>query len=355
MDGFKNTTKTQYTKAGSSAGYAKGGSVKGAAKISKVMGEFKSGKLHSGSKGGPKVTNPKQATAIAMSEARGAKMPIKRDRGGGATIADLNRANRDFGGMSEAAIAAAGRAIESGNRMSAEEGNESRLVTRKAGAKVPVQKKSLGGVLEAVSPLAAIASGKPENLLTAFGGLNGLLIQQLLKKKQSGVITPDEQKKLDAAGAGSSSPAAPTPAAAKKGGLMKKAKGYADGGEIVVMANKAQAPATSGMGASSYRLPAGRAAAIGNDAPVRGGSALGQRLAPLAHPGSMSATGPRFAPAVVTQPLDTLGSLVGARTPKAYGATGRFNLAAGGKVAKKGVPVAPKGPLVGLSVMPRKK
>ena len=354
MDGFKNTTKTQYTKAGSSAGYAKGGSVKGAAKISKVMGEFKSGKLHSGSKGGPKVTNPKQATAIAMSEARGAKMPIKRDRGGGATIADLNRANRDFGGMSEAAIAAAGRAIESGNRMSAEEGNESRLVTRKAGAKVPVQKKSLGGVLEAVTPLAAAVFGGP------FGGLSALLIQQLLKKKQSGVITPDDQKKLDAAGAGSSSPAAPAPAApapaaAKKGGLMKKAKGYADGGEIVVMANKAQAPATSGMGASSYRLPAGRAAAIGNDAPVRGGSALGQRLAPLAQPGSMSATGPRFAPAVVTQPLDTLGSLVGARTPKAYGATGRFNLAAGGKVAKKGVPVAPKGPLVGLSVMPRKK
>ena len=38
-------------------------------KIRKVMHEFKSGKLHSGSKKGPKVTNRKQAIAIALSEA----------------------------------------------------------------------------------------------------------------------------------------------------------------------------------------------------------------------------------------------------------------------------------------------
>jgi len=41
-----------------------------ATKMPKVMGEFKSGKLHSGSKKGPVVSNPKQAVAIAMSEAR---------------------------------------------------------------------------------------------------------------------------------------------------------------------------------------------------------------------------------------------------------------------------------------------
>ena len=41
-----------------------------AKKIGKVMGEFKSGKLHSGSKKGPEVTNPKQAIAIALSEAK---------------------------------------------------------------------------------------------------------------------------------------------------------------------------------------------------------------------------------------------------------------------------------------------
>ena len=40
------------------------------AKVGTVMGEYKRGELHSGSKTGPVVTNPKQATAIALSEAR---------------------------------------------------------------------------------------------------------------------------------------------------------------------------------------------------------------------------------------------------------------------------------------------
>lgn len=38
-------------------------------KIKKVMGEFKGGSLHSG-KGGPVVTNKKQAIAIAISSAK---------------------------------------------------------------------------------------------------------------------------------------------------------------------------------------------------------------------------------------------------------------------------------------------
>ncbi len=37
-------------------------------KVGKVMGEYKEGTLHSG-KGGKVVTNPKQAVAIALSEA----------------------------------------------------------------------------------------------------------------------------------------------------------------------------------------------------------------------------------------------------------------------------------------------
>lgn len=45
-------------------GYMRGG------KVGRVMGEFKEGRLHSGSKTGPKVTDRKQAVAIAMSEAR---------------------------------------------------------------------------------------------------------------------------------------------------------------------------------------------------------------------------------------------------------------------------------------------
>jgi hypothetical protein len=49
-------------------------------KMEKVMHEYKEGKLHSGSKKGPKVTNPKQAIAIGLSEARkaGAKIPKKK-------------------------------------------------------------------------------------------------------------------------------------------------------------------------------------------------------------------------------------------------------------------------------------
>ena len=79
MKGYKNSTKTVY-ETEESANYAKGGM----AKVGKVMGEFKRGKLHSGSKKGPEVTNPKQAIAIAMSEARkaGAKLPMKKAEGG---------------------------------------------------------------------------------------------------------------------------------------------------------------------------------------------------------------------------------------------------------------------------------
>ena len=40
-----------------------------AAKTGTVMGEYKAGTLHSG-KGGKVVTNPKQAIAIALSEAK---------------------------------------------------------------------------------------------------------------------------------------------------------------------------------------------------------------------------------------------------------------------------------------------
>jgi len=49
---------------------------KAAKKVGKVMHEFKAGKLHSGA-GGKVVKNPKQAIAIAMSEA---KMPMRGQR-----------------------------------------------------------------------------------------------------------------------------------------------------------------------------------------------------------------------------------------------------------------------------------
>lgn len=48
------------------------------AKVKKVMGEFKSGLLKSSS--GSKVTNPKQAVAIALSEARRVRRPKRAKR-----------------------------------------------------------------------------------------------------------------------------------------------------------------------------------------------------------------------------------------------------------------------------------
>jgi hypothetical protein len=54
-------------------------SKKASAKVERAMKEMKKGKLRSG-RSGKKVTNPKQAIAIGLSEAReeGAKVPSKR-------------------------------------------------------------------------------------------------------------------------------------------------------------------------------------------------------------------------------------------------------------------------------------
>jgi hypothetical protein len=60
--GYKETMSGKMVKS------AKGGMTKSQKKIKKVMGEYKEGTLHSG-KSGPVVKNPKQAIAIALSEA----------------------------------------------------------------------------------------------------------------------------------------------------------------------------------------------------------------------------------------------------------------------------------------------
>jgi hypothetical protein len=64
-------TDKAFKEAAKTAKLAKGGDVskKQTAKVAKVMGEFKEGSLHSG-KGGKVVKSPKQAIAIALSEAK---------------------------------------------------------------------------------------------------------------------------------------------------------------------------------------------------------------------------------------------------------------------------------------------
>lgn len=130
MDGFKNSSKTHYMKGGSCEGYAKGGKVKGAAKINKVMGEFKRGELHSGSKKGPEVTNPKQAVAIALSEARkaGAKVPVKKAGGGrmDRSMMESTSARPVKVGLTPEEKAG-GAAVARGNRVAREEASEAKI------------------------------------------------------------------------------------------------------------------------------------------------------------------------------------------------------------------------------------
>ena len=164
MDGFKDSTKMKYMGGGMVDGYAKGGSAKAGAKIAKVMGEFKKGELHSGSKEGPKVKSPKQAMAIAMSEA--GKAPMKKGGGGdvkmpspaesaasGNRMAEMEaREMREMLGSTmtererrmmremkkrvpatrrEPMLPPVGASVASGNRMSAQEGAEAREMMRR--------------------------------------------------------------------------------------------------------------------------------------------------------------------------------------------------------------------------------
>ena len=179
MDGFKDSTKMKYMGGGMVGGYAKGGMAKGEAKIGKVMGEFKKGELHSGSKEGPKVKSPKQAMAIALSEAGKSKMPMKKGSGGdvkmpspaesaasGNRMAEMeakeerfmarrapgvgSKTEREMREMKkrvpatsrEPMLPPVGESVKSGNRMSAQEGAEMRgMMRRKMGGLAAMPKK----------------------------------------------------------------------------------------------------------------------------------------------------------------------------------------------------------------------
>lgn len=113
--------------------FAKGGQAKGAAKIAKVMGEFKRGELHSGSKKGPEVKNPKQAVAIALSEA-GKSKPVKKAEGG--RMVDLNRGGMPREGVSSRPVKVGmtpeEMAAARGNRMQGLEAREEAKLMREA-------------------------------------------------------------------------------------------------------------------------------------------------------------------------------------------------------------------------------
>lgn len=146
MDGFKNSTKTQYMK---------GGSV-GERKIGRVMEEFTKGKLHSGSKEGPKVKSTKQAVAIALNEARaaGAKIPrVKKADGGGVFNEKGKRMTWDE-------VAAEGRRME--GRKPPVEGISTRP-TDDSGRRMTDKELNLtpGGVDTSKKPMPKPAAKKP--------------------------------------------------------------------------------------------------------------------------------------------------------------------------------------------------
>ena len=175
MDGFKNSTKTQYMK---------GGSV-GERKIGRVMEEFTKGKLHSGSKEGPKVKSTKQAVAIALNEARaaGAKIPrVKKFAGG--MMEEGGTYNERGKRATLAEIAAEGRRME--GRKRPVEGISTRP-TDDSGRRMT--DKELGMTPGGVAP-------KKKSVTKGMGAMSDLDMERAKKKAMPKVMSDLERARM---------------------------------------------------------------------------------------------------------------------------------------------------------------
>lgn len=189
MDGFKDSTKMKYM-CGGPAKKAAGGVMKK-------------------SEGGGTFNERGKRATLAETEAEdrrmGSSMPAKKPVGKGSGVVP--------------AMLAASKKVTDMTRKGVPTYSDKPMVNRNSGGKVmqPVQKKGLGGILKAMSPVAALAStGLGKDLMkSGVFGVGGLLASQLMKKKQSGQpLTASETQQLAQEQGGQT--------AMKKGGMAKK-------------------------------------------------------------------------------------------------------------------------------------